>query len=227
MAKEKKAKKTKDMKTTKTNEASFDKTADKKSNNKPKIMLAIILSLVLVGLVLYLALPYFVAAIVGNQPITRFKVVQELEKRAGENVLDNLVIEQLVKMEAEKQGIEVSSEEINERLTVLEDQEKQKGTTLDNTLAELGQTKGELEEYIRVQFLIEKLLEEDIEVTDDEAEETYNANESLYGDQDFEAVKDGIKQQLRQQKMATYYEVLVERLKEEYRIRSFVDYYTP
>ena len=51
----------------------------------------------------------FIAAAVNGRPISRFKVIRELEKRQGMTTLDGLITEELIKQQQEAKATDLLS----------------------------------------------------------------------------------------------------------------------
>src|SRR3972149_1263490 len=83
---------------------------------------------VLIGFLIVLAIVFvyyfkglFVAALVNGQPITRLDVIQELEKRGGQQTLSSLITQALILQEARKQGVDVTKTEVDDEVKKVED----------------------------------------------------------------------------------------------------------
>src|SRR3990172_2625847 len=121
-------------------------------NRLSKIELKNILTavvVVIIVLVLGLLKNQFVAASVNGKQINRLELIRELEKREGKRALENLVSEELIMQEAKKKNINVSDEEINRELDVIEKSVTAQGQKLDDLLALQGLTRQQLKEEVR------------------------------------------------------------------------------
>lgn len=176
-----------------------EKTKKKNSLLKKKALLLI--PLVFFLSLLYLERGQFVVALVNGQPITRLKLIRELEKQGGKQVLDSLVTETLVFQEAKKQKVSVSQEEINQEIEKIKDNLKQQGQDLDQLLAFQGMSLADLNRQIRLRKIAEKITASQVEVTDQEVEEYLSQNQNMFAQMDNqEEAKSYIKEQLRQEK---------------------------
>jgi len=168
-----------------------------------------------------------VVATVNGEPIWRFKVVKQLERYYGANVLDNLVTQNLIEKEAKEKGLILTEEEIDEAIKELEVNMGNSGTNLDEALAESNMTREDLRKDYRVNLLIEKVLSSKVNVTDEEVQVYIDENQDSFPeDTDFEEIKGLVKEQLAQDKMNTEYQTLMQELKEKADVKSLVDYYT-
>ncbi len=182
-----------------------------------------VLLILLVGL--WFGRSILFAAMVGGTPITRIKLINELEKQGGQEALDTLITKELVLQEARKKGVKVTDLEINSEIQKIEEILSSQGTTLDLALSMQGQTKDDLIENIRLQKIVEGLLSDNISVTDQDVSDYYEQNKTLYGDDvNFEEVKDSLKDQLVQEKLSTEFQILIERLRSEGNIIYFLNF---
>lgn len=203
----------------------LDGLAIKVNELKKKKYFPILFVVLLLVAVLYLGRSLFFAALVGGKPISRIKLVNELEKQAGKQALDSLITKELVNQEAKRKGVNISDVDIKNEIDNISNLLEQQGTTLDAALQMQGQTVDELRENIRLQKTVEELLKDNIQVSDDEMLKYFEDNKSYYGeDVKYEDIKDSIKDQLTQEKLATEFQSLLERLKSEGNIIYFVNF---
>lgn len=195
---------------------------NEKKNTRRTLGLLALLAIVL-GL-LYYYKDLFVVAMVNGRPVTRFAVVQELEKQNGKSVVDNLVTKALIEQEASKKGISVSTDDINAELAKIETDLQSQGQTLDQVLEMQGLTKSDVEENLRVKLYIEKILADKVQVSEDDVKKYYDENKSLYGEAKFDDVKGQIEESLKQQKLQTEYQTWIEELKSNSTINYFKSY---
>ena len=137
-------------------------------NRQNQMRMVIGIALLLVAL--YYLRGMFIVAFVNGQPITRYEVVRDLEKQAGQGATDALVSKKLIAMEADKKGIEIAQKEIDERISAIEKDLKSSGQTLDEVLEAQGVTRAEVEEQTKLQLMLKKLLKDKIAVKDAEVE---------------------------------------------------------
>ena len=104
-----------------------------------------------------------VLARVNQRPITQRQLWQQLEKadngQAGLLGLDELILRQLVRQEADKRGVSVSEEELDERLTSFKDRVLvQTGKDFGRWLEETGQSEDDVKSNISFNLLLAKLV---------------------------------------------------------------------
>ncbi len=167
-----------------------------------KNLIVFLLTIGLIGGALYRFKGQFVVAMVNGQPISRLALIKELEKQYGQDILEVLVTQVLVWQEAEKQGVTVSGEEIDQEIKRIEEEVAAQGQDLNQLLDLQGVTRDELKEQIKLQKTAEKIAGQDIQVTNEEVETYLTENEaSPSGETSAEEIKQSIRQQLEQQKL--------------------------
>jgi foldase protein PrsA len=187
--------------------------------------LKIFIGIVVIGLVLYSCRSFVLAAWVGRQPVFRWSVVRELEKQGGKTVIENLIERSLIFQEAAKNKIAISDKVIAEELARIEDLVKSQGSSLDEALSLQGQKKEDFIDRIKLQKTVESLLSGRVSISENEIEDFYQKNENLFGEgTTFEKVKDQVKNQLLQAKLAEEYQKWISELKTKAKIFYFVKY---
>ena len=89
------------------------------------IKVAIIIAvIIIVGALAYRYKGLLIAAMVDGSFISRFSVIEELEKKSGKATLDALIIQKLIETEAQKKGVTVSDNDVNAEIKKIEDQVK-------------------------------------------------------------------------------------------------------
>lgn len=192
------------------------------------LLIMAVLIVAIVGVLLYQNKGLFVAATVNGKPISRIAVISSLEKQGGRAALDSMVTEILIQQEAQKQGKSIAQEEIDEELGKIEESVKELGQPLDDLLALQGMTKDQLIQQIRIQKLIEKLLTDQVTVTDEEI--TQSVNEALLAAVEPISASDEAKLKvdtravLIQERVSERFPQWLEELKAKSSIKEFVTY---
>jgi len=194
-----------------------------KLGERTKKYLIIVLAIICLVLFLYSYKHLFIVATVNNRPVTRLALIQELEKQAGQQVLDTLITKSLILQEADKQNIRIGPERIEEKMKEIEEQVKSQGADLDTLLQEQGQTRKSLGEEIRIQLIVEEILGKDIEVTEAELENYFEENKEFLGeDASFEEIKEDLREELKQQKTNERITSWLEELRQNAKINYFL-----
>ncbi|HSD98705.1 MAG TPA: SurA N-terminal domain-containing protein [Patescibacteria group bacterium] len=182
-------------------------------------------SVVVVVLALFFFKGLFIAATVNGQPISRLAVVSQLEKQGGKQALDNLIVENLIRQEAQKRHVSVSQTDIDGQIKKIEDQLKGQGMTLDNALAAQGLTKSDLVDQLTIQALLTKMIGNSVSVSDADIEKYIAANQdNLPKDLSDADLKSQVKSQLEQQQLQTKTQAFVATLQKNAKITYFVGY---
>jgi len=193
------------------------------NNNKPFIIaVVVVMAAFLSG---YFIKNSLVAATVNGKTIWRHSLVEQLEKYYGANILSTAIEQELIEQEAKNKKIEVTKEEVDAKIKEIETGMAGSGQTLDQALQESGMTREDLEENYQLNLLLEKMLSERIQVTDEEVQKYIDENsESFPEGTDMEQVKSIVTEQLKQEKMSTEYQSFINELKEKADIKTVVKY---
>lgn len=187
-------------------------------------LVVVLFGVAFAGLIYYFK-GLFVAATVNGQVITRLALVREIEKQAGQQILDGLITKAIILQEAKKQKITVSKEEINQEVQKIEESLKAQNQNLDDVLALENLSREELSERLELQKIIEQLAGKDIQITDEEINQYFEENKSFYPEASDEAkTKSQIKEQLRQQKINQNFQTILQSLKNAAKINYFVSF---
>jgi parvulin-like peptidyl-prolyl isomerase len=193
----------------------------------PKIKFSLkkaLLFIIVVG-ILYLARSLFVAALVNNEPITRVEILTQLEKRQGADLLESVINQKLILQEARRQNIDVSKEEVSAEISKLEESVKAQGNDLNTLLASEGLSRADLEEQIKIQKIVEKILAKDITISDEEVDKYLkDSKDFLPKDASEDELKTQAKEQLMNQKISEKFYSWVQELKNKAKIIKFVSY---
>lgn len=182
-----------------------------------KILIAI--GLIVLIIALGLLKNHFVVANVNGEQISRIELIRELEKTEGKRILDSLVIQTLITQEAKKRNVSVTDENIQGEIAKIEKNISDQGQKLDDLLAVQNLTRKQLEEQIVIQILLQKMVGENIQVTDIEVDDYIEKNkESLPEDTNMDELKTNIKEQLKQQKLNGKIQELIQKLQKEAKI---------
>lgn len=199
-------------------------------NGSKQIKISIRTASIIAAVIIVLALLYscrgmFVAATVNGSPISRLALIQQLEKNAGKSTLDMIVVQKLIDLEAKKKGVTVTREEIDAQIKIIEDQIAAQGqTTLAEMLVARNMTQKDLEKQIITQQQVEKLIADKTVVTDADVDEFLSSQKiTLKADEEAEA-RTQIAAQLKQEKINTEGNALVEALRDSAKINYFVDF---
>lgn len=190
-------------------------------NRNTKIV--IVIGLILAGL--YYARGLFVVALVNGQPITRYEVIHELERQAGQATTDALISEKLIYNQAKEQGITIEQSAIDKRIKDIEDDLATTGQNLDELLELQGVTRQEVEDQTRLQLILRELLADKIAVTDEEVDDVFEQQlEVKPEDLSEEEFRAQIKSSIEEQKFSFEAQSFVQELQNGARIQYWLEY---
>lgn len=178
---------------------------------------------VILAVALYYFRGQFVVATVNGQPIFRSALIRELEKQSGRQVLDNLILKTVIMQEANKQKVVVTPEEVDAEITKLEETFKNRGQDIDSALAVQGMTRADLKEQMMLQKLVEKMVNDEVTVTDEEVQKYMDENKAfLPKDAKPDELKAEVKRQLEQQKSTAKIQEWVGKLKDGAKVNHWL-----
>lgn len=186
-----------------------------------------LLSLAVIMLVagIYYFKNLFVVATVNGEPISRLAVISDLEKSRGKETLDNLVTETLIYQEARKHNVSVSQEEVDQEIKKAEESLAKQGATLDEYLVYRNLTPESFRDSVSINKILEKILEKDVTVTDQEVGDYIKANqETLPVASSAAEQKTQAQSELRQEKLRDKIQVYLTDLKTKANINYFLNY---
>jgi lambda repressor-like predicted transcriptional regulator len=194
-------------------------------SQKKNVVLVVIVLVILA--LLYLFKSVFIVAVVNGQPIYRWTVITQLEKQGGQQVLDSLVVEALVKQAIRNAKVEVGQDKIDARVKEIEDQLTQQGMTLEQALEQEGLTRQQLVDDIRLQYGAEQLVANTITVSDEEIDTYITDNqEFLPTDMTEEELRTTVREQLYSSKASEAIQQWVEGLRADAKILYLKQYST-
>ncbi len=196
---------------------------------KRSMLPIVLVSIVVLGVLLFLLKGQFVAATVNGQPISRMAVTKELEKQGGKKVLDSLIVKTLILEEGKKKNITVAQSDVDQQIKKIDDNFKKQGQNIDQLLQMQGMSRADLNDQIREQLVLEKLLSDKVKVTDKEIDQYLAQNKNAQASEVSLSPtpppdRETVKQQLQQQKMQAAAQNLVDQLKKNAKISYFVSY---
>lgn len=164
-----------------------------------------------------------VVAMVNRRPIFRWQLIRQLEKQSGALVANRLITEKLINQEAKKRGINVSDTEVAQEFSRLESDFKEQGQDLDQVLGIQGMSRDDLADQIKIQKMLEKMIGDDVEVTDEEVKTIFEKQkDNLPEGSDPEKIKENLQENLRQQKLGEKVQELLKSLRENGNIKNLL-----
>ncbi|HEO8420207.1 peptidylprolyl isomerase [Niallia sp. FSL W8-0635] len=149
---------------------------------KNKKVLIPILAVVLVALIIgavYLTQRSETIATVDKEKITQEQLNEELNKQYGASVLNTMISNKVVDLEADKEKVKVTDKEIKAELDKMVEQYGGQDT-FNMLLAQNGLTEDVFKEQIEQNLKVTKILEPSIEITDDEIKTYFEDNKASF-----------------------------------------------
>ena len=141
-------------------------------------------------------------ATVNGQPIYVWDYFKKLHTQFGQDEINSMTTELMIKQAIADANVSVSSDEVEKEVKNVE-QEASSSGGLTAVLAAQHMTMDEFRTRIQLQLAVKKVLSSKIAVTDQEVDDTYKKNKDFYkGLPEAEAKKE-VKQQLEDQKFQT------------------------
>ncbi len=194
-----------------------------KDIKNPRIFIPIVL--VIVAVLLFVFRGLFIAAIVNGQPITRIGLDNSLEQKYGKEELSSMITQTLIMQEASKKNVTVSDSDVNSSLKQISDSLSKQGQTLDSALALRGMTKQDFVEQLKIQKIVEKILGNQIAVSDKEIQDYISKNkDSLPTGLSDADLKTQVKQQLEQQKLSDKAQTWIAGLQKSAKVNYLVNF---
>jgi parvulin-like peptidyl-prolyl isomerase len=197
------AKKTKTSKV-KTVASAKSRSLHQKSNLKSMFVKLALITIVLVAaaLLFWKNKGLFVVAVVNNQPILRVSLERKLVTHFGDQTLDEMVGEVLIRQAASKNNIKVSRAEIDAKLSEIEKTLNGK-ITLKDALAQQGDTLEGFRGRIELQLILERLTASQTLVSDQEVTDYLASNKTSLVATDEAGMREEAKKTLLSEKQNT------------------------
>lgn len=152
-------------------------------NKKILIPVLAIILVVLIAGAIYLMQRSSAVATIDGEKITEDELNEELTTQYGATILDSLIANKVVDLEAEKQKIEITDDEKEAEMNTLVEStggEEAFAAALEAN----GATEADIEEEILRYLKIKKLMEPSIEITDDEISTYFDENQETFNTQE-------------------------------------------
>lgn len=148
---------------------------------KKRYLIGLVITAAVIGLLITGFSRSDAVAEVGDETITKDELYDEMAASSGEAALDTMITEKVVNAEAEKAEVEITQKEIDEEKATLE--ESYGGAeALESAVSQSGLEMEDLEKQIETTLKVEKLMEADISVSDEEIETYYDENKDELGE---------------------------------------------
>jgi len=189
------------------------KNLKKQYERRPKLYLgALIILLISVGLFFFFWFNkgLFLAGNINGKIITSLQFYNDLKKTSGQKVFNSIVRETLIKQEAKRLGVRASTEDVNQKIREIE---KNVGGK-ENLEAALAQNQTDIEDLrnqLAIQVLVEKILGNQLNVTDEEIKKYLSDNKETAAKLSKDEIKETLKIEKLNEKFGPWYQELESR----------------
>jgi foldase protein PrsA len=208
-------------KTTDTNQTQIVSSIASLRNRLTPLKIGALLLLLLLALGVVRFRYIIIPATVNGQPIFINSYIEKLHSAAGAQVINQLITEALLNQQANSQGVTVSPSEVEAEIAKIEEQFPE-GESLDMMLSSQGMSRSELNEQLTLNLKVQKLLEDKIVVSDEEAEEYYAENKEFFADVTPEVALQQIKEDLKLQKLQQEISLWLDELRASSDVKVFL-----
>lgn len=158
------------------------------------------------------------AAVVNGKPISKVEFYRRLEKRAGKQILDEMIVEELILQEGDKKKVSISEKELEKKLAEMKDRMGGEAK-FKAQLKQSRYTVEEINKQLEIQAIVERILGKDIKITDEEINKYYEqGKEWQFKDKKLDEVRGQIAETLKQQKYEANLPKWIEGLKKKAKI---------
>lgn len=119
---------------------------------------------------------------VNGEPVSLSEILESYREGGPDNLLDRIVAEKIVEIEARKRNIELKEEEIAAEIDEFERKAIENGKTLTQILAEKDKTLAQLEKETKVRLTLYKILGSSVSFDEEEIDRVIEENPWLYKD---------------------------------------------
>lgn len=204
-----------------TKKSSREQIEDSVTSKKPSkkfFFLGVIV--IAVATLLFLGKSLFLASVVNGRPIFRYQLDRELEKKYGAQELDNIIIENLIAQESQKQKINILKADIDKEIESVKKTLPQ-GTDLDTALKSQGMTLEDFTKQVVIKLTAEKILNPQITVTNQEIEDFATKSASMLSSTDSAKQRVEAETILREQKLGQAFNTWIQDIKSKAQILNF------
>lgn len=162
----------------------------------------------------------FLAATVNGSPISNIELLSRINQQYRTQMLNQMINEKLITTEAQKKGINISNQEINNRISELEGNVGG-AEALDGLLSQQGQTRDTLQDQIKIQLIVEKLYANEATVSAEEVDAFLAENSEQIQATDSAGQTKEATEILKQQKLSKAFNENFQQLKSSAKIQTF------
>lgn len=163
-----------------------------------------------------------IVAVVDGQPIARWHLTDQLVKKFGDQMLDNIISERILAAELRKKGVFIAPTDVDNRIKDVEKRLDGK-IALNDALKAQGMSMDDFKRQVEIQLSIDRLFDKEATVSTQEIDDYIAKNSATYKDAtDPAALKDEVKSMLRQQKIADLFDTWYSEIRKNAKISKFL-----
>jgi foldase protein PrsA len=179
------------------------------------------LGLLVLGLLGFLIKERFVVAMVNGRPVLRYELDRKLVSAFGKETLENLIIEKLIQGEARKQKVAVTEEEVDAEVAKIS-QSLGEGAKIEEILALQGMTLKDLREQLKIRLQLNRILEKEISIGDEEVEKFIKENSQTLTATSEAEKKAEARERIKEQKMSEKVQTWISELLKNAKVSRFL-----
>jgi foldase protein PrsA len=174
--------------------------SDSPAPKSKKRLLIVILLLAIAGLLGYRYKEMLIVAMINGRPVFRHELNQRLLSSYGKSTLENLLVEKLIQEEARKQKISITEKNIDEEVAKIS--QDLGDTKIEDILSLQGMTLKDFRDQLQMRLQVNKILEKEITISDEEVENYLKENAQSLTETDEAKRKEEARENLLNQKIA-------------------------
>ena len=120
-----------------------------------------------------------VVAKVNGEAITKDQLYDAMVKQGGQQTLDTLIMEKIIEMEAKKQGIQVTEQDVEEEIDKMAEQYGGR-ETFEQIIGMYGYSMDGMKEDIGMSLKIKEIMRPSITITEEEMKEYFEENKETF-----------------------------------------------
>lgn len=124
-----------------------------------------------------------VVARVNNEKITKDELYEYLVKENGDAALNTLVANKIIELEAKKQNVEVTDDDLDKEIDKIAEQDGGR-ETFEQFLEMYGTPLDDIKETLRTNITVEKLLGAEVKIEEDEMKSYFEINKENFGEKE-------------------------------------------
>lgn len=182
----------------------------------------IIIAILLIALFVWKYKGFLIAATVNGQPISRWQLNDQLSKKFGDQVLDNIINERLILAAAREKGIFITKKEIDDRVNEVKTK-LSASMDFNQALKAQGLTESDFHRQVEIQLSIDKMFDKEASISSVEIEDYIVKNNTLLKSAtNPAALREDVRLMLKQQKVGDLFDKWFTEVRQKASINKFL-----